>query len=204
MVLAKTGFLIELARLFLITQLKSFFSIKFSNLGFMHLSSSIMCSKRLTFGRWFYLGRNTKIELMFSKGYSIGKRFTLKDNSVISSRGNWNIKSGYLTIGNNVGFSESSLIYVRGNISIGDDCIFGPGVRIFSDTHTKGEEGLWRLGRPHNCDVVIGKNVWCGSNVVIMPGVKIGDNSVIGAGSVITKNIPSDEVWVGVPAKRLK
>lgn len=50
----------------------------------------------------------------------------------------------------------------------------------------------------------IGRNVWVGANCVVLPGVTIGDNSVVAAGSVVTRNVPPNEIWAGVPARRLK
>jgi acetyltransferase-like isoleucine patch superfamily enzyme len=52
--------------------------------------------------------------------------------------------------------------------------------------------------------VFIGKNVWIGVGVTILPGCSIGDNSVIGAGTVVTKSVPPNEVWVGNPATKLR
>ena len=52
--------------------------------------------------------------------------------------------------------------------------------------------------------VKIGNNVWIGANTVILQGVEIGDNSVVAAGAVVTKNIASKEIWGGVPAKKIK
>ena len=52
--------------------------------------------------------------------------------------------------------------------------------------------------------VIIGKNVWIGSNATILPGVTIGDNAVIGAGAVVAKDIPENAIAVGVPAKVIK
>jgi acetyltransferase-like isoleucine patch superfamily enzyme len=52
--------------------------------------------------------------------------------------------------------------------------------------------------------IIIGNNVWIGSNSTILPGVVIGDNSIIGAGSVVTKNVPSNVIVAGVPAKVIK
>ena len=54
-------------------------------------------------------------------------------------------------------------------------------------------------GWQHNADVTIGNNVWLGGNVVICPGVTIGDNSIIGAGAVVTHDIPADSIAVGNP-----
>ena len=51
-------------------------------------------------------------------------------------------------------------------------------------------------------NIKIGKNVWLGAHVVVLPGVEIGDNAVIGAGAVVIKNVPAGETWLGVPARR--
>jgi acetyltransferase-like isoleucine patch superfamily enzyme len=52
--------------------------------------------------------------------------------------------------------------------------------------------------------ITIGQNVWVGANAVILPGVAIGDNAVIAAGSVVNRDVPTDEIWGGVPARKLK
>ena len=56
----------------------------------------------------------------------------------------------------------------------------------------------------HSAPIVLGKNVWVGSNATILQGVTIGDNAVIGAGAVVTGDIPANTVAVGVPAKVIK
>jgi acetyltransferase-like isoleucine patch superfamily enzyme len=53
-------------------------------------------------------------------------------------------------------------------------------------------------------DIIIGRNVWIGCHATILPGVTIGDGAVIGAGAVVTKDVPSQETWVGVPAHNIK
>ena len=53
-------------------------------------------------------------------------------------------------------------------------------------------------------DVKIGNNVWIGCHVTILPGVTIEDHAIIGAGAVVTRDVPSGETWVGVPAKKIK
>jgi acetyltransferase-like isoleucine patch superfamily enzyme len=52
-------------------------------------------------------------------------------------------------------------------------------------------------------NVKIGRNVWCGCHVTILPGVTIGDHAIIGAGAVVTKSVPKGETWGGVPARRI-
>lgn len=85
-------------------------------------------------------------------------------------------------------------------IYIGNDCMIGPNVVIATAGHP-----ILPVLREHNyvygLPVHLGRNVWIGSSVQILPGVTIGDNSVIGAGSVVTNDIPSNVVAIGVPCR---
>lgn len=89
------------------------------------------------------------------------------------------------------------------HIYVGDHTMFGPNVVIATAGHPILPE-LRRKGYQYNMPVHIGKNCWLGAGVLVMPGVTIGDNSVIGAGSVVTKDIPSNVVAVGNPCKVLR
>lgn len=108
---------------------------------------------------------------------------------------------GDVEIGENVwkSFASSGGCYIQGNngIRIGDNTIFASGVKLISANHTKGNLSTWDKCRP----IEIGKNVWIGSNAVILPGVHIGDGAVIGAGAVVTRDVPAEAVAAGVPAK---
>lgn len=88
-------------------------------------------------------------------------------------------------------------------VTIGDNVFIAPNVTISVTGHPVHHE-LRNTGEMYSFPVTIGNNVWVGSNVVINPGVKIGDNSVIGAGSVVTKNIPPNVVAAGVPCKVIR
>lgn len=88
-----------------------------------------------------------------------------------------------------------------GEIFIGDKVLFGPGVTIATVGHPIAPE----LREYMYCDpVTIQRNCWIGANVTICPGVTIGENSVIGAGSVVTKDIPANVVAVGNPCQVLR
>lgn len=88
-------------------------------------------------------------------------------------------------------------------IYIGDDVMFGPNVTLSAGTHPIDPEAR-KKHLQYNKSIIIGNNVWIGANVVVMPGVNIGENSVIGAGSVITRDIPANVVAVGSPCRVLR
>lgn len=84
-------------------------------------------------------------------------------------------------------------------ISIGNNVTFSSKVHLLAhDASTKKSLGYSKVGK-----VTIGDGCFIGANVTILPGLTIGDNSIIGAGSVVTKNVPQNEVWGGNPAKRI-
>ena len=89
------------------------------------------------------------------------------------------------------------------HIYVGDDTMFGPNVVIATAGHPIDPE-LRSRGLQYNLPVHIGRNCWLGAGVLVMPGVTIGDNAVIGAGSVVTKDIPANVVAVGNPCRVLR
>lgn len=111
---------------------------------------------------------------------------------------------GDIKIGKNVerSFAVSGNCYVQGinGVEIGDNTIFAAGVKIISANHAVDSLYGWTPCRP----IVIGHNVWIGANAVILPGVHIGDYAIIGAGAVVTKDVPSMAVAVGNPARIVK
>lgn len=89
------------------------------------------------------------------------------------------------------------------HIYVGDYTMFGPNVVIASAGHPLLPE-LREQGYQYNAPVHIGKNCWLGAGVIVVPGITIGDNTVIGAGSVVTKDIPQNVVAVGNPCRVLR
>ena len=101
-------------------------------------------------------------------------------------------------------YANSGLTLVDdGHIYVGDKVMFGPNVTVATANHPLDAE-LRSRGLQYNKDVYIGENAWIGANVVIVPGVRIGKNSIIGAGSVVTKDIPDDALAAGVPCRVLR
>jgi acetyltransferase-like isoleucine patch superfamily enzyme len=106
---------------------------------------------------------------------------------------------GRITIGDRAAINGFCKIYGHGTVTIGEDAQLGPGVLIT----TTGHDYRGQLETSFS-PVVIGRRVWIGANVTVLPGVEIGDEAVIGAGSVVTKSIPPRVVAVGVPARVIK
>lgn len=111
-----------------------------------------------------------------------------------------------ITIGNNCLFGQRCCILAGGNITIGDDVLVANGVSIISENH--GMDPCDKNGYGNqpllSKDIVIENGVWLGDGVKIMPGVKIGEKCIIGAGAIVTKNIPQYSIAVGIPAKVVK
>ena len=89
------------------------------------------------------------------------------------------------------------------HIYVGDYTMLGPNVVLATAGHPILPE-LRPLAYQYNMPVHIGKNCWLGAGVIVLPGVTIGDNTVIGAGSIVTKDIPANVVAVGNPCKVLR
>lgn len=90
-----------------------------------------------------------------------------------------------------------------GHIFVGDAVMFGPNVTVATAGHPI-DPVLRREGLQYNADVHIEDNVWIGAGAILLPGVTVGENSVIGAGSVVTRDIPANVVAVGNPCRVLR
>ena len=111
---------------------------------------------------------------------------------------------GYnIEIGENFYSNHNLIILDAGKVKFGDNVFIAPNCSFYTAGHPldveKRNEGL-EYAKP----IEIGDNVWIGGNVVVLPGVTIGSNTVIGAGSIVTKDIPSNVVAVGNPCKVIK
>ena len=140
---------------------------------------------------------NAKTEYMKSVFAECGE-----DNYIeLPFRANW---GGHHTHWGSGIYANSNLTLVDdGHIYIGDKVLFGPNVTVATANHPVDPE-LRSKALQYNKDVHISDNVWIGANTVIVPGVSIGRNSVIGAGSVVTKDIPDNVVAVGVPCRVIR
>ena len=109
----------------------------------------------------------------------------------------------HIEVGKNFFANYNCTILDVAKVKIGDNCQFAPNVAIYTaghPVHPVSRNSMYEYGK----EITIGNNVWIGGNAVICPGVHIGDNVVIGAGSVVTKDIPAWSIAAGNPCRVLR
>ncbi len=111
---------------------------------------------------------------------------------------------GYnIKLGMNVYMNHNCCILDVNSLTIGNHAMLGPNVQIYTATHPL-EYKLRNSGVELAKPIIIGNNVWIGGHSVILPGVTLGDNVVVGAGSIVTKSFPDDVCIAGNPAEVIK
>jgi maltose O-acetyltransferase len=108
-----------------------------------------------------------------------------------------------ISLGTKVFFNFNCVVLDVAAVTIGSNVLFGPSVQIYTATHpisTAERRKSFESAKP----ITIGSDVWVGGGAIICPGVSIGDRSVVGAGSVVTRDIPPDVVAAGNPARVLR
>jgi len=114
---------------------------------------------------------------------------------------------GALQIGNESVIGAMCNIRAAGGaIRIGDNCLIGQNVSLIASNHQVQSGSIyWQLRYDETkTGVHIGNNCWIGAGTIILPGCKVGDNAVVAAGSVVTKNVPANEVWGNIPARKIR
>jgi acetyltransferase-like isoleucine patch superfamily enzyme len=107
----------------------------------------------------------------------------------------------HTSIGKNVFINYGCSFLDLGGITIEDDVLIGPQVKLVTENHPVDPSNRKSLDLK---SIHIGKNVWLGAGAIILPGVTVGENSIVAAGAVVTKDVPSNTIVGGVPAKHIK
>ena len=187
------------------------------NIIFYEIDSWITQIVRFMPGRLGYFLRELYISNKFRQykkcTFGIGCQFRspktidLTENVRFGENSFFTAFGGSIQIGKNTAFNMNVHINadVGGNIKIGESCLIGPNVVMRTAGHRFDNPDIAIQKQGHVIgDIILGDDVWVGSNAVILGGVKIGSGAVIGAGAVVTKDIPYMAVAVGVPAKVIK
>lgn len=132
--------------------------------------------QKISFGTIFSIGLNGKI--------LIGKSVTIESGTLVRA------SRGKIKIGNKVYINRNCTIVANKEINIDSGTTIGPNVCIYDHDHDLKHRGNFICEK-----IEIGKNVWIGANVIILKGVCIGDNSIVAASSVVSKNIPEKSIY---------
>jgi acetyltransferase-like isoleucine patch superfamily enzyme len=173
----------------------------------MNIFKKILRLSNYMFRKTFYKGFNVKglglisfsSKIKIKKGnFNAGSRFIMAEDNEIRCYGN-------LEIGNNFFLNRFSRIISHENISIGNDVTIAQFVSILDHDHEYFiDNNNLKLNGYKTKAITIGSNVWIADKVTILKGVVIGDNVVIGANSLVNKDIPSGTIAVGNPCKVIK
>ena len=138
-----------------------------------------------------------EIRSLFSEliGYKVDKGFLLIPPFYTSG-------GDEIRVGRNVFINQNCTFYDLGGLDIADNVMIGPNVSIITSSHPlePSKRRTTTIGKP----IVIGKNVWIAANALIIGGVSIGENAVVAAGSVVTKNVPPNTFVGGNPARVIR
>ena len=152
-------------------------------------------------------GKSTRIPLLsinWPHQLSVGNNCTLEDD-LFFKYGSICKNGPKILIGNNVFIGNNTEFNISKKISIGNDSLIASNCRFIDHDHGTNDLSVSiRLQKPKTNPIMIEENVWIGTNSTVLKGVSIGKGAIIGAGSVVNKNVPQDEIWGGVPAKFIK
>lgn len=116
---------------------------------------------------------------------------------------NFHCDLGYnIHVGDNFYAGYNCTILDMAEVKVGHNCMIGPNVGIYTAGHSIEPKDRNKSG--YGIQIIIGNDVWIGGSCVILAGVTIGDNSIVAAGSVVTKDVPANTIVAGNPAKILK
>ena len=158
----------------------------------------------IPFTHWKLYFKKTMLKLCEEKFSAFGRNSEMRP-------GSYAVCCSNISIGERVVIRPGSMLFAypnegHPNILIEDDVLIGSGVHIYTANHKFGLKGIPVIKQGYfDCKpVIIKRGSWIGANVMILPGVTIGENSVVGASSVVTKSVPDNVLVVGNPARIIK
>lgn len=139
------------------------------------------------------------------------KKFKYFHNTASFRHGAYAITCSKISIGSNVTIRPGTMLFADpreggAGITIEDNVLIGSGVHMYVNNHRFDDKNspIFSQGWYPSKPIIIREGSWIGANAVILPGVTVGKNSVVGAGSVVTKEVPDFSVVAGVPARLIK
>lgn len=144
------------------------------------------------------LGRNVQFVGPRAR-FKIGEGVTFHGNAYVNANG----ENGSVVIGDRTHLDQFCVLYAQGGLTIGSRCAIASSVVIYTQSNQyAADPSVDIIDQPVTfAPVTIGNDVWIGAGAIVLPGVRIGDHSVIGAGSVVRNDVPEWSICAGVPAR---
>lgn len=170
--------------------------------AFMNRVSRSVC-RRLYYGIGIHLKSSVQSQLAQKIRYWLGSRFVENCGKHVNFERGARFNPE-LNIGDHSGIGVNCLVsgrtYIGNHVMMGPDCI----MYSYSHAHDRLDISMDQQGFEDSTPIHIGDDVWIGARVIVLPGVKIGSHCIIGAGAVVTKDVPDYAIVGGVPAKVLR
>lgn len=163
----------------------------------------IRSRRRLILGRNCSLGSGVRLDAV-GGDISLGEHVTVDSNASLKVSGVYRNLGTGIAVGARTSIGMSNVLQGQGGIRIGSDVLLGPNVVIMSENHKfeRRDLPIREQGETRQC-VDIGDDVWVGSNVTILAGVKVGNGAIVAAGAVVNKDVAPFTIVGGVPAKQI-
>ncbi|MGP1449624.1 MAG: acyltransferase [Wolinella sp.] len=163
------------------------------------LGTYIKNPKGINIGKKCFIARDCSLDA------SSGGRIDIGDGAILNRSVHLNAYRGEIIIGDGSEVNNLTIINGTGCVCIGSDVLIGPNVQMISYAHNFNDvDTVIKAQGIEKSRIDIGDGCWIGASSVILHGVRIGEHSIIGAGAVVTKDVPPYSVAVGVPARVIK
>jgi acetyltransferase-like isoleucine patch superfamily enzyme len=169
---------------------------------FVGRSIDILFPRHISLGRNVYLGDYSYINGLSREGFRLGNNVRIREHAWIQATSSLEDLGEGLKIGDDTYIGPRCIIGAGGGINIGSNVTMGAGVELLAENHRFedidlliSEQGVTRQG------INIENNVWLGNRVIVLDGIRIGTGAVVGAGSVVTRDLPPYSIAVGNPAR---
>lgn len=172
---------------------------------FLGKKVEMLCKKKIEIGNNVSINDYVYIDAMSKEGLKLGNNVSLGMRSILRLSGSLERVGIGLTIGDNTAMGNDCFVGAAGGVKIGSNVAIGQNVRFHSENHDFSDKSrLISEQGVTNKGIIIFDDCWIGSGVVFLDGVTVGKGSVIGANSIVTKDIPEYSIAVGSPAKVIK
>jgi acetyltransferase-like isoleucine patch superfamily enzyme len=168
---------------------------------FIGRGTCVWFPEKIRFGKWVFLGRYGSLNGLCRDGVKIGDRVTLSEGFWVQGTAQLSNPGSSLVIEEHVYIGPRAVLGFHGPVRIGAHSAIGAHFQISAQSHDIDAKDDIATATVPSRGITIGRNCWIGNDVKVLDGVEIGDHVIVGAGSVVTKSIPSHSVAFGVPCK---